>query len=484
MKEQIQKLERTARLLEPDTDLRNDWYRQMIAHADDFLDTLPEQKAFTEPPGKGSALRDLDIPERGRPLEDLLPLLSEHLDRNGINPASPRHFGYIPGGGVVPTAMGDYLAAVTNRYAGIFFANPGAVQIENKLLRWMCDQVGYPANSLGTLVSGGSIATLTAVAAARDAHRITGGRIPRTVVYLTSQTHHCLHKALRLTGLGEVQIRTISMDERFRMQPEALRRAIARDQVHGLIPFMIVGSGGTTNTGAVDPLDALADIAEEYRCWYHVDAAYGGFFILSDRHRPLFKGIERSDSIVIDPHKGLFLAYGIGALLVREVKPLFDSQRYSADYMRDADAATEELSPADLSPELTRHFRGLRMWLPLQLFGIAPFRAALEEKVLLCRYFHKKIKALGFITGPEPQLSITIFRYLPAAGDPNTFNEALIRLTREDGRFFFSTTTIDGSTWIRLAVLSFRTHLEEVDGALALLGQLVEQVPTVMPVQK
>ena len=399
MKEQIRKLENTARLLEPDAGLRRDWNRQMIAHAEAFLDTLSEQKAFTDPPGKGSVLQDLDIPECGRRLEDLLPLLGDHLDRNGINPASPRHFGYIPGGGVVPTAMGDYLAAVTNRYAGIFFANPGAVRIENQLLRWMCDQVGYPKNSLGTLVSGGSIATLTAIAAARDAHRITATRISRAVVYLTSQTHHCLHKALRLTGLGEVQLRTIPMDERFRMQPAVLRSAVAQDQADGLIPFMIVGSGGTTNTGAVDPLDALADIAEEYGCWYHVDAAYGGFFILSDRFRSLFKGIERSDSIVIDPHKGLFLAYGIGALLVRDVQPLFDSQRYSADYMRDADAATEELSPADLSPELTRHFRGLRMWLPLQLFGVAPFRAALEEKVMLCRYFHEKIGELGFRTG-------------------------------------------------------------------------------------
>lgn len=249
---------------------------------------------------------------------------------------------------------------------------------------------------------------------------------------------------------------------------------VEADQRAGLIPFMIIASAGTTDTGSVDPLDMIADICEQYNIWFHIDGAYGGFFNLIDRCKPLFKGIERSDSLAIDPHKGLFLPYGIGTILFKDVQSVMKSHHYRANYMKDAfDIDTDEYNPCDLSPELTKHFRGPRMWLPLHLHGLAPFKAALEEKLLLAQYFYKQIKSLGFETGPEPALSITIFRYIPERGDANEFNNKLVEAIHKDGRVFFSSTTIKDNVWIRCAILGFRTHLHTVDRGLNMLKEIL-----------
>lgn len=470
----LEQLEQEARKLHATPDQREAWNRLTQEYADAFLDKLPTANAYEHKKDMGRRLLEVPFEPEPKKMEQLLALLHEQVDHNGINPASGKHFGYVPGGGLFHTGLGDYLAAATNRYAGIFFANPGAVRMENQVLRWMCDMVGFPETALGNLTSGGSIANLIAITTARDARGVKAADIHRQVIYVTHQTHHCVQKAYRIAGMSEAQIRYIPTDAQFRMNTDLLRQAIAADERHGLQPLMVVGSGGTTDTGAIDPLEQMADIAAEHDCWYHVDAAYGGFFMLSPELKPQFAGIERADSVVIDPHKGLFLSYGIGAVLIKDTQALFDTHHYTANYMQDSLAATEELSPADLSPELTKHFRGLRIWLPLQLLGISPFRAALEEKVLLCRYFYEEVQKIGFQVGPYPELSIMIYRYVPETGNPDEFNERLVQYVQEDGRIFVSSTQIDGEYWIRLAVLSFRTHKEEVDLALEVLQAGVE----------
>jgi glutamate/tyrosine decarboxylase-like PLP-dependent enzyme len=403
-------------------------------------------------------------------LDEVLKVLGENIHTCGINPASGGHLGYIPGGGIYPAALGDYLAAVTNQYAGIFFADPGAVRIENMLLRWMCKLVGYPDTALGNLASGGSIANLIAFVAARDFKKITSEKVRRSVIYLTEQVHHCVHKAIRIGGMAEAQVRYVPMDERFRMDSEALGKMVEQDLSDGLNPFLVVASAGTTDTGAMDPLDKIAAVCQEHNLWFHVDAAYGGFFLLADVEnldgttvKSSFKGIEKSDSVAIDPHKGLFLAYGLGAVLIKNIQAVMQSHYYRANYMQDTFSFTEELNPADLSPELTKHWRGLRMWLPLQLYGLQPFKAALEEKIWLCRYFYGEIQKLGFEVGPYPELSVCIYRYVPVGGDANDFNRRLVEYIHRDGRIFVSSTTINGEIWLRLAVLCFRTHLREID---------------------
>ncbi len=475
IKEKIKNLEAGARRLEPDAEQRQRWMEGVQQHGEAFLEALPTMKSYRRTPAQGKGVLEFDIPEEGRPLEPLLEAIGEHVEREGINPASGHHFGYIPGGGLYPTGLGDYLAAVTNRYAGIFFANPGAVHMENQLLRWMCRLAGYPEDALGNLTSGGSLANLIAITTARDSMGVKASNVDRSVIYLTGQTHHCVQKALRIAGLSEAIIRYIPMNAQFQMDVAHLWEQVARDQGEGLHPFLVVASAGTTDTGAVDPLNDIADIAEEYGLWYHIDAAYGGFFMLVDEVKNKFRGIERSDSFAIDPHKGLFLSYGLGAVLIKDVEAQFRSHYYQANYMQDALAEQTELSPADLSPELTKHFRGLRMWLPLQLFGLQPFRVALEEKIWLSRYAYEELNDAGFETGPEPELSIFVFRYLPEEGDPNAFNQQLIDYVKADGRVFLSSTLIEGVFWIRMAVMSFRTHLQELDTCLEVLRQGVRE---------
>lgn len=465
----IKQLEKEARKLEPSPNTRSNWNQAVFDYAGEFVDSIEQLKAFDNNLDGGKAILDLAISSEGKPIDQLLPAIKENVDRKGINPASGGHLGYIPGGGVYPTALGDYLAAITNRYAGIYFANPGAVRIENALIRWMCRFIGYPDSALGNLTSGGSIANLIAIVTARDAKGIKASKVEKSVIYLTEQVHHAAQKAIRIAGLGEAIIRYIPMDHQFRLDTKCLRERIRKDIAHELTPFLVIGSAGTTDTGAIDPLDKLADIAQQYDMWFHVDAAYGGFFVLLEDSKAAFKGIERSDSLIIDPHKGLFLAYGMGAVLIKNVEAQHHSHYYRAAYMQDALTGNGEPNPADLSPELTKHFRGMRMWLSLQLLGTTPFKAALAEKLLLCQYFYKKIQELGFIVGPPPELSVAIYRYIPEHEDANHFNQKLVQYVQQDGRVFLSSTTINGQFWIRIAVLSFRTHLREIDLCLEIL---------------
>ncbi|MCG8605228.1 aminotransferase class V-fold PLP-dependent enzyme, partial [bacterium] len=390
------------------------------------------------------------------------------------NPASGGHLGYIPGGGIVHAALGDFLAAITNRYAGVFYAGPGAVRMENMLLRWMAEVIGYPADAAGNLTSGGSVANLIGVVTARDAHNLKAKEYERSVVYLSEQVHHCVDKSLRIAGLGECVKRTIPMDGGYRMRSEALETAIQEDKKAGLNPWLIIASAGTTDTGAVDPLAEIGEIAKQDGLWYHVDGAYGAFFVLCQETKDLVQGMASSDSIVIDPHKGLFLPYGSGAVLVKDAKKMLDAHYYMPNYLQDTLQTRDELSPADLSPELTKHFRGLRLWLPLKLIGLAPFRAALEEKIWLARYFYDQLQKWdGMEIGPYPDLTVVTYRYLPKRGDPNEFNRRLIQEVQKDGRVFLSSTMLDGKFTLRLAVLAFRTHLQTIEQTLGILQEKI-----------
>jgi aromatic-L-amino-acid decarboxylase len=477
MIDRIKQLEKVALELEPDASRRAALTQQVTAYADAFLAGLAQAPTVVLTDDKGSGLYDSPISEEPINIEAALDLFKENVVRPGLNTASSRYLAYIPGGGLYFSALGDYLAAVTNRFSGLFFAAPGAVRMENMLLRWMADIVGYPKDAGATLTSGGSIANLVGIVSARDAHDLKARDFEKAVMYMTEQAHHSVDKAIRIAGLRECVIRRVPMDDRYRMNADALEQAILEDERAGLQPWLIVANAGTTNVGAVDPLPAVADIADQHGLWLHVDGAYGAFFALCDEGKKALQGMEQSDSIVMDPHKGLFLPYGTGAALVRDRKKLLETHYYQADYLQDALSATEEPSPADLSPELTRHFRGVRLWLPLKLVGTRPFKAALEEKMLLARYFHGRIQEIdGFEVGPYPDLSIAIFRYVPPRGDVNDFNQQLMHEIQKDGRICLSSTTMNGTFVIRLAVLSFRTHLADIDEAIEVLQDKVRQL--------
>ena len=475
--DRLRALERAARPLEPGASRRKQLRRAVVASSERFLRKLETLKAYEETADKGLGLLAAPISEHGIPLEDAIGLLEREVVRPGGNPASGGHLAYIPGGGLYHAALGDFLAAISNKYAGVFFTGPGAVRMENLLVRWVADLVGFPAGAGGTIASGGSLATLAAVAAARDAHGLRGADYASAVVYLTAQAHHCIEKALRIAGLGEAPVRQVPMDERFRMRPDALAEIIAADRARGLRPWLVIAAAGTTDTGAVDPLEAVAAIAAREGCWYHVDAAYGGFFLLTPHGRSTLRGIERADSVVLDPHKSLFLPYGAGILVVRDAAPLIAAHQHSASYMQDALREPGEISPADVSPELTKHFRALRMWLPLILLGTRPFRAALEEKLLLARYFHQEVQALGFEVGPVPDLSVVTYRWAPPGlglEQTNALNQAIVDGVKRDGRIFLSSTMLDGRFTLRMVALSFRTHRRTMDLALRVLREQVQ----------
>lgn len=476
MLKKLKLLELASAGLDPSASEREEMTIQAVDFAESFLKKLPDMNAF-EPDNGRSKLLEQAFGEQAGDLPVLLEVLESAVLSEGINPASGGQMGYIPGGGMYPSALGDFLADITNRYSGISFASPGAAKMEQQLVQWMTGLVGYPAGSGGDLTSGGSIANLTAIVTARETMGIRARDVETSCVYMTADAHHCIDKALRAAGLAECKKRLVPMDDHFRMDVGVLDQMIRKDKTAGLRPWLITASAGTTDTGAVDPVDAIADLAEEHGLWLHVDAAYGGFFLLCEEGRQVLRGLEKSHSIVLDPHKGMFLPYGSGAVLVRDVTWLARSQAYQADYMQDVKTTEGHYSPADLSLELTRPFRGLRFWLPLKLFGVAPFRAALAEKIWLARYFHEQLdKIPGWEMGPYPELSVVTFRFVPHQGDADTFNERLIEAVREDGRVFISSTQINGNFVLRLAVLHFRTHLTQVDYILELLQQKVHEL--------
>lgn len=481
MREEIRNLEKLSRPLDPGPEDRLEVRSKVIDYCERFLNNIPNPHDVALNESKG--LLDSPIEEGDAKIDKLILLLEKNVHSSGLNPASAGHLGYIPGGGLYSAALGDYLAAVFNRYAGLHSTGPGAVVMENMLIRWMAQMVGYPENAAGNLTTGGSLAHLIAIVTARDAKVISGTEVSRSVVYVSEHGHHSIDKALRIAGLGTIHVRRIPVDERYRMRVDELEEQIELDYKRGFNPFLAVASAGTTNVGAVDPLEKIGAICRKNQLWYHVDAAYGGFFLLTAAGREKLRGMELSDSVIMDPHKGLFLPYGLGVVLVKDQEGLKESFYHEkASYLQDDKADPTEPSPADLSPELTKHFRGLRLWLPLKLHGVAPFRASLEEKLLLAEYFYNQIKQCGFeVSSEPPDLSVVTYRYVPTdmANDlaaQNKFNEDLNEAVVNDGRIFISSTRLNGKFTLRFACLSFRTHLDTIDELIKILNDKVAEL--------
>ncbi|HEY9168992.1 MAG TPA: aminotransferase class V-fold PLP-dependent enzyme [Lutibacter sp.] len=465
----LNELNKTSQQLNTQEPERLEMIKSVTDYANQFIAGLDTVKAFND---KDAA--SLEITNQKRSLNTLLELYQKEVAETGINAASGKHLGYIPGGGVFTAALADFIAAVTNPYASVHYASPGAATIENEVVNWLKTVFSFPNNSVGCLSSGGSISTLIAFTAARDKHKVKNESIRKNVVYLSEQVHHSTQKALRIIGLEDVIIRYVSIDINHKIKTDSLEELIEKDISAGLQPFLVVATAGTTDTGTIDPLNEIGTIAKKHNMWFHVDAAYGGFFIMTSK-KALFKGIEKADSMIIDPHKGLFLPYGVGAVLIKDSAAVLHSNYYTANYMQDG--ASEEMlkSPANVSPELTKHFRGLRVWLPLQIHGIEPFIACLEEKLLLVNYFRNKLADLGFCLGPEPDLSVSYFWY-PFETDADKKNRQLMDEIHADGTVFLSSSIIDNRFVIRIAILAFRTKKEIIDEAIVMIQNCLTKV--------
>jgi len=442
--------------------------RELIQRAADYViayyESLGTQRASdTDECAEVARLVVEPMPEQGQPYEGLLELIFLRLISKGFNTNAPGSFSYINGGSLLHCAIADFITAVTNPYVGYWGAAPGMAQVEETVIRWFSDMIGLPAGAGGVLLSGGSIANLSALIAARKA--LLGDDFKLGTLYASDQVHHSVNKAAMLAGFPEDALRLIPSDDAFRLRIDALAERVAEDRQAGRRPFFVIGTAGTTNSGAVDDLRSLAQFASANALWFHVDAAYGGFFALTERGKAVLRGIELADTVVLDPHKSLFTPFGTGCLLARDVRKLQSAHELHSDYI---DAAVDlgieagAVSFADLSPELSRGMRGLRIWLPMKLLGAEAFRRALDEKLDLAALAAAKIAVMpGFELVAGPELSTLAFRAheagLSGAERDQLNMEVLDRVNRR-GRVHLSATLLDGRYTLRICVLSLRSH--------------------------
>ena len=455
--------------LEPDGNemrrLVDEAMQRIVVH----IETLARQPA-TNVEGAADFARTLvePLPRKGERYEDLLDqLFNEYVPRS-FNAAGPGYLAYIPGGGIFHAAIADLIADAVNRYTGVNVAAPALVQLETNVIRWLCEIVGFGPGSGGILTSGGSLANFTAIVTARKE------RLPenffRGTLYCSDQVHHSFEKAANLAGFPFANIRDIPTDREFRIRLDVLEEVIERDRSEGWIPFLVVGSAGTTNTGSVDDLAGVARIAAEHELWFHVDGAYGAFFALTERGKKALRGMELADSVVLDPHKTLFLPYGTGGLVVRDAGSLRRAHSLHADYLPPMQDDKDLIDFCEISPELSRDFRGLRAWLPIKMFGIDVFSQQLDEKLDLIEYATGELRRIdGIEIVAEPQLTVVAFRLNRPGLEPaalNALNEGLLERINARKRVFLTHTVIDGSFLIRICVVSFRTHMDRIKMAM------------------
>jgi aromatic-L-amino-acid decarboxylase len=415
-------------------------------------------------------------PEQGASVEAILdPLFNDWIPRSFTTP-SPGYLAYIPGGGLYPAAVADFISAAVNRYTGVWLAAPALVQLEANVLDWLRDWMAFPATARGLLTTGGSMAAFNAILCARERH--LGRDVRRGVLYTTPHVHHSVEKAAKIAGVFDDRIRHVPVDAAFRMRADALAEAVRADRAAGMRPFMVVSSAGTTNTGAVDPLDAIADVCAAEGLWHHVDGAYGAFFHMCPELRTLLAGLPRADSLTLDPHKGMFLPYGTGALLVRDGSALRAVHGMSAGYLPGTPDPDTFYDPSQYGPELSRGFPGLRLWMCLKVFGAARFRAALAEKRALAVQAAERIAALpGIVMVAPPQLSLFAFHVTrpgAALDDENRATAELLERVTRRGRVMLTGCTVDGRFLGRVCVLSFRTRQAQID---ALVEDLEQELP-------
>jgi aromatic-L-amino-acid decarboxylase len=438
---------------------------RIVAH----IESLPNQ-ATSDTRGGFAVAESLaeGMPEAGAPVSELLDLFFQKAVPPTFNTASPGYLAYIPGGGLFQSAVADLIADATNRYSSVYAAAPALARIEMNVIDWFCSLAGLPPEARGTLTSGGSLANWTALVTARR-ERLPENFLQGTI-YASDQSHYSVAKGAILAGFPEANVRQVPTDETFRMRVDALAERIAEDRRQGLQPFLIAAAAGTTNTGAVDPLPEIADLAAREGLWLHVDAAYGGFFLLTDEGKRALRGIERADSIVLDPHKGLFLPYGTGAVLIRDGQALRRAHSLTGDYMPGMQDDPNRVDFSQYSPELSRPFRALRVWLPFKMHGAGAFREQLTEKLALARLAADRLRAMeGIEILAEPQLSLLAFRLAPAGvpeSELNALNQRFLDRVNVRQRVYLTATRLRGKFAPRICVLSFRTHRDRMEMAL------------------
>ena len=425
-----------------------------------------------EPVIAGLPRRDLGrtlaraAPSEGSDFEDLISTLKESVFPYHAREPHPGFLAYVPSCPTFPAVLGDWIASGYNFFAGVWPVAAGPNEIEIVVLDWFRDWMGMPEGAGGILTSGGSGANLTAVVAARHAAVESGCDMSRLTVYTSAQAHSSVTRAAWIAGIPRENVRMIEMDDAYRMAVSDLQSQVAADREAQCSPFMVVASAGTTNTGAVDPLHEIADYCLGEKLWLHVDAAYAGFAALTEEGMRMLSGIERADSLTLDPHKWLFVPFECGCLLVRDPSVLTAAFRILPEYLKDVEPGDEEVNFADRGEQLTRYSRALKVWLSVNYFGTTAIAAAIQEAMERARLLEQLVRASPDFEILSPaQFGIVCFRARPTQLDAaalDSLNERINARVVSEGRFLISSTRLAGSFSLRMCTLGFRTTTDDI----------------------
>jgi aromatic-L-amino-acid decarboxylase len=455
---------------------------------EELLRRLPELPvARSTPADDVHAAVALDVPEEPMGDEALVEYLRRVVLDLSMYPGHPAFLAYVTAAGTVPGAAADLLAAALNQNLGGWLLSPAATEIESTLTEWLAARFGLPEGSGGLMTSGGAAANFIALKTARD----SGGRAEirtrgvdgrRLVAYASEEAHVTIARAADMIGLGMGAVRPVPVDDAYRMDVAALREAIERDVAEGFEPFVVVGTAGTTATGAVDPLVEIADVCADRGLWFHADAAYGGPAILTDDLAPLLAGIERADSVTVDPHKWLYTPQSGGCLLVRRIDDLAAAWDAEASYVhQDRTRTRRGRDLRTLGPQFSRGFQGLKVWVSLLAHGRRAYAERISHDAALTRYLASLVEARPDFELMAPvALSICCFRYVPedVAGRDDrdeyldALNERILTEAQLDGRVFYSNAVLRGRFCLRTCIVNFRTEAPEMERVLDVSAEL------------
>ena len=455
---------------------------RIIADFAASLDSRPV--ATTATPADVEALFDEDLPQSGISVDAILARFTSDIATHAMGVPSPRYFGQFNPAPLPIGVWADALCSTLNQNAGAWRNGPTSAMIESRVMRWLCSLIGYGKESFGTLASGGSEANLIALKCARDTanerviHEGITAAQGNLVIYASDQCHYSVVKSADILGLGRNAVRKIPTDNRFHIQTSLLQAEIERDRRAGRIPCCVVGVAGTTSTGVIDPLPELASIAHDNKCWFHVDAAYGGTLAFSDRYRFKLKGIEEADSITFDPHKWLFVPFACGAVLVREgggvLRKAFDiSPEYLSEDRGGADIEYDFFRYGQMG---TRRFNSLKLWMALKFMGRKGYEEVIDRQIGLTEYLASRIGELSeFQQLGEVETAVCCFKFLPetahkASGeDQDRLQMKLQQRIERSGEAFITTTVLGGRRAMRVNINSFLTERRHVDDLVELL---------------
>ncbi|WOK06334.1 aminotransferase class I/II-fold pyridoxal phosphate-dependent enzyme [Imperialibacter roseus] len=429
------------------------------------------------------------LPEEETPMESLLASVgSDVFEMSNFNP-SPNYYGYITGGGNQVGMLAEFLKAGLNQNNLKWHNAPANSEMEKIVIKWLCQFMGYPDDSAGVLVSGGSEGNFLHLAVMRKvmgpaslSEKGLYGQKPMTV-YVSNQGHSSFDKAMDLLGMGKEYLRKIPVDDQFQVRVDLMEEAVQKDLNEGLLPIGVIGIAGSTNNGAIDKLNELATLAKKYKLWYMVDAAYGGPAAGTAVAGHLFRGMSEADAVLVNPHKWLYVPFQVAAVIVRKKEHLKNTFSLVPDYLRGGSKKTEREDLMDLTLQLTKDFKALKVWMTFKAYGAKKLRLAIENDIAVVRYFQGLVNASEDfeMLGPA-NLSIATFRYVSEndgiksnQARVDAVNERILELIEEDGRIFFAGTRIDNRPALRINCNNYRRTKADIDFLLMVLRELGEK---------